>query len=87
MKGFERQAQEQRRSMLKMSMLLWSLGGALLVVVLAIAGFSSSAPQGFWKDAAIVVAVLVLILRQVSRRLKPGRRREIKIDEQSLHLE
>lgn len=88
MKKFEQQAQEQRRSMLKMSMLLWSLGGALLIVTLAIAGFSSSAPRNFWKDAAIVVAVVVLILRQVSRRLKSGRRHEINVDEQSkLHLE
>ena len=88
MNKFEQQAQEQRRSTLRMSMVLWSIGGALLIVALAIAGFSSSAPQGFWKDAAIAVAFFVLILRQVTRRLRSRRPREIKIDEQSkLHLE
>jgi hypothetical protein len=88
MNKFEQQAQEQRRSTLRMSMVLWSVGGALLIVALAIAGFSSSAPQAFWKDAAIAVAFFVLILRQVTRRLRSRRRREIKVDEQSkLHLE
>lgn len=88
MNKFEQQAQEQRRATLRMSMLLWSAGGALLVVALAIIGFSSSAPQSFWKGAAIAVAFFVLIVRQVTRRLRPGRPRAVKTDEQSrLHLE
>jgi membrane protein implicated in regulation of membrane protease activity len=88
MNKFEQQAQEQRRSTLRMSMLLWSIGGVLLVAALALLGFSSSAPQGFWKGAAITVAIFVLILRLAGRRLKSRRSRAVKIDEQSrLHLE
>jgi membrane protein implicated in regulation of membrane protease activity len=88
MNKFEQQAQEQRRSTLRMSLLLWSVGGVFLVAALALLGFSSSAPQGFWKGAAIAVAVFVLILRLVGRRLRSRRPRTVKIDEQSrLHLE
>lgn len=88
MNRFEQQAQEQRRSSLRMSMLLWSAGGVLLVIALAVLGFSSSAPQGFWRDAAIAVAFFVLILRQVGRRLRSRRTHLVKTDEQSkLHLE
>lgn len=69
-------------------MLLWSIGGILLIAILALLGYSSGASQGFWKGAAIVIAVLLLILRQVGRRLRSNTAKAVKPDEKSmLHLE
>jgi hypothetical protein len=45
-------------------------GLALIVVVLLIVGIRNSAPPRFFTEAAIGVAVLLLILRQVARRMK-----------------
>jgi amino acid transporter len=88
MNRFEKQAEQQRRSSLQSALLMWSAGGILLVGALAILGISGGAPQSFWTRAAIVVAILLLVLRQVGRRLKKGRSGAVKPDEQSmLHLE
>ena len=87
MNRFEDQTERQRRSSLRMSLLLLTLGGVLLVGALAILGYSSGAPQAFWTRAAIGVAILLLILRQVGRRLGRRRSKAIKPDDQSmLHL-
>ena len=87
MNRFEQNAERQRRSSLRLSMMLLSLGGILLVGALALLGVSGGAPQTFWTRAAIAVAVLLLLLRQVMRRLKTSRSRAAKPDEQSmLHL-
>lgn len=70
MNRFEQQAGRQRNASLRSSMSVWTAGLALLVVVFVIIGLSNSAPSGFFKTAAIVVAILFLILRQVNRRLR-----------------
>lgn len=88
MNRFEQQAERTRRTLLRNSMLLWSIGGILLVGILVLLGYSSGANQEFWKGAAIVIAVLLLILRQVGRRLRPNTAKAVKPDEKSmLHLE
>jgi hypothetical protein len=88
MNRFERQSEQTRRRSLQNSMLLWSTGGILLVAVLALLGFSSGANQEFWKGAAIIVAVFLLIVRQVGRRIKINRSKAAKPDDQSmLHLD
>lgn len=85
---YERQADQTRRASLRNSMLLWSALGILLVAALAILGYSSAAPQRFWTWGGIVVAVLLLVIRQVGRRLKAGKARAAKPDEASmLHLD
>ena len=87
MNRFEKQTERQRRSSLGVSLLLLTLGGILLVGALAILGYSSGAPQAFWTRAAIGVAILLLILRQVGRRLGRRRAQDVKPDDQSmLHL-
>jgi membrane protein implicated in regulation of membrane protease activity len=87
MNRFEKQTERQRRSSLGVSLLLLTLGGILLVGALAILGYSSGAPQAFWTRAAIGVAILLLILRQVGRRLGRRRSKDVKTDDQSmLHL-
>jgi hypothetical protein len=52
-------------------MSLWTAGLALLVVIFLIIGLSSGAPSTFFKTGAVVVAMLLLILRQINRRLRP----------------
>jgi hypothetical protein len=88
MNRYERQTEQTRRASLRNAMLLWSAGGILLVGILALLGYSSGAPQRFWTWAGIGVAVLLLVIRQVGRRLKSGGSRAAKPDERSmLHLE
>jgi len=88
MNRFEQSAERERRSNLRLSLLALSLAGILLVGALALLGYSGGAPQTFWTRAAIAVAVLMLLLRQLTRRLKSGRSRAVKPDEQSmLHLD
>jgi amino acid transporter len=88
MNRFERQAEQTRRASLRNSLLLWSAGGILLIGALALLGYSGGAPRGFWSTAGIVAAVLLLIVRQLGRRLKSGGSRGAKPDEKSmLHLD
>ena len=73
MNRYEERAEQQRRAALRFSMMIWTAGIALVVVVLVILGLSTSAPSGFFSRGAIVAAVLLLVFRQISRRLR-GRR-------------
>jgi hypothetical protein len=70
MNKYEQQARQQRTASLRTSMSLWTAGLALLVVVFLIIGLSNGAPSGFFKMGAVVVAILLLILRQLSRRVR-----------------
>jgi hypothetical protein len=70
MNKYEERAGQQRQSALRFSMMIWTAGAALIVLAIAILGLSSSAPPRFWSRAAIVMAILLLILRQVARRLR-----------------
>jgi hypothetical protein len=66
----EKQSERDRAAALRSSTMLWTAGAGLVVVVFAVLGFSTGAPREFWQRGAIVVAVLLLVLRQVSRRLR-----------------
>jgi hypothetical protein len=70
MNRYEERAQRERRAALRSSMLMGSAGIALVIVVLLIVGLRSSAPSGFYSRAAIGIAVVLLIFRQVNRRLR-----------------
>lgn len=70
MNRYEQRAEQQRRAALRVSMMIWTAGIALVVVVLLILGLSSAAPPRFFSRIAIGVAILLLILRQIGRRLK-----------------
>ena len=74
MNRFEERAQAERKATLRSSMTIWTAGLALIVVVFVIVGLSSGAPPNFWRNGAIGVAILLLLLRQLTRRLrsKPG---------------
>jgi hypothetical protein len=70
MNPYERQAERQRTASMRFSMMLWSAGAGLIVIILTILGLSISAPREFWYKVAIAAAVLLLLLRQIARRLR-----------------
>ncbi|MBV9265591.1 MAG: hypothetical protein JO061_05420 [Acidobacteriaceae bacterium] len=70
MNKYEERAVRERKAALRSSMTLWTAGLALIAVVFAIIGLSSGAPSQFWSRAALVLAILLLALRQISRRLR-----------------
>lgn len=48
---------------------LWTAGMVLLAIVFAVVGLSSGDPKPLWTRIGVVLAVLLLIFRQVSRRM------------------
>lgn len=70
MNKYVERAEQQRRAGLRFSLSVWTGGLALLAVVLVILALSSSAAPRLGPAAAIVLAVLLLVFRQLSRRLK-----------------
>lgn len=70
MNKYEEQARQQRKAALRWSMSVWTAGLALIVVALLILGLRGSADPGYFYKAALGVAAVLLILRQVARRLK-----------------
>jgi hypothetical protein len=83
MNKYEEKASRQRQAALRSSMSLWSAGLALLVIALLIVGFRESAPPEYFYKGAAVIAVLMLLLRQVSRRLKTNGPRAARPDPKS----
>ncbi len=70
MNKYEEQASQQRKAALRSSMSVWTAGISLIVVALVILGLRGSAPPDYFYKGALAVAVVLLLLRQVSRRLK-----------------
>jgi hypothetical protein len=70
MNKYEEQARSQRQAALRSSMSVWTAGLALVVVALIILGLRGSANPDYFDKGALGVAVLLLLLRQVGRRLK-----------------
>jgi hypothetical protein len=70
MNKYVERAEQKRRACLRFSLSMWTAGLALLVVVLVILGLTSSAAPRLGPGAAIVLAILLLVFRQLSRRLK-----------------
>jgi hypothetical protein len=70
MNRYEERAAKERRTTMRASMTMWTAGIGLVVVILLILGLSSAAAPNFFTRAAIAVAILLLILRQITRRFK-----------------
>jgi hypothetical protein len=70
MNKYEERAERERRAAMRSSMMIGTAAIALVVVALLIVGLSNSAPSGFFSRAAIGAAVLLLIVRQLTRRLR-----------------
>ena len=79
----EQRAARDRAATMRFSVMLWTAGAGLIVVVFAILGFSISATPQFWFRGAIAVAVLLLILRRVSGRLRVSNPRSAQPDPRS----
>ena len=83
MNKYEQRAARERQAAIRASMTLWTAGIALIVVLLLIFGLSGSATPQFYSKAAIGLAVLLLVLRQISRRMKGKRPRAAEPDPRS----
>lgn len=70
MNKYEERADRDRKSTLRSSLLLGMAGIVLVLLILFFLGRSSSVPSSFWSKVGIVVAVLLLILRQMQRQLR-----------------
>lgn len=64
-------------------MSIWTAGLALVVIALIILGLRGGANPDYFYKGALVVAALVLILRQVARRLKTNGPRAARPDPKS----
>ena len=83
MNKYERRAEQQRRPAIKSSQTMGTAAVALLAVVLLIIGMNSAAPKEFLSRAAVGLAVLLLILRQIGRRARGKVPRAAQPDPQS----
>ena len=68
MNKYEERASRDRKASLQFSKMLWTAGLALVVVAFLILGLRGSAGPSFYSRGAIGLAVVLLIIRQVSRR-------------------
>lgn len=70
MNKYEARARDERKSVMRSSMSIGTAGVALLVVGFMIVGFRDGAPPEYFYRFGAVGAAVLLILRQVGRRLK-----------------
>jgi Flp pilus assembly protein TadB len=70
MNKYVERAEQKRRAGLRFSLSLWTAGLALVVVALLILGLTSSAAPRMGPAAAIILAIVLLVVRQLSRRQK-----------------
>jgi predicted anti-sigma-YlaC factor YlaD len=68
MNKYEQRAARDRRATAQFSKMLWTATLALIVVALLILGLSNSAGPSFYSRGAIALAIVLLIIRQLSRR-------------------
>jgi hypothetical protein len=83
MNKYEERAERDRKASLRFSMMMWTAGAALIVVVVMILGLSGSASPQFWSRAGIALAILLLVFRQVARRMKGRKPRSAAPDPRS----
>lgn len=69
MNKFETRSRQQQKSTMRVSVLMGVLGLAFAVMALAALGLIFAAPQRFWSVAIVVIAVLLIIMRQTMRLL------------------
>jgi hypothetical protein len=83
MNKYEEQAHLQRRATIRSSMSIWTAALALVVIALIILGLRGSATPEFFYKGALVVAVVLLVLRQIARRFKSNGPRAARPDPKS----
>ena len=70
MNKFEQRTEAQRRSAIRSGLTIGTAGIALLIVLFLIFGLNSSAPPRYFSGVATIGAIVLLVLRQLSRRMK-----------------
>lgn len=70
MNKYEKRAQQDRKAALRRAMMAATIGLVLIAIALVILGMSSSQSLAFYQKIAIGIIVLLLILRQIGRRMK-----------------
>ncbi|MFL6353318.1 MAG: hypothetical protein ACJ74Z_15920 [Bryobacteraceae bacterium] len=83
MNKYEQRAAQERKTALRSSMKMWSAGVALILVAVAILALSRSGTPRSWSKSAILVVILLVMLRFVSRRSATKRPRAAEPDPQS----
>ena len=85
MNKYEERAQKDRYGSFRTAMMLLTIGLAVTVLGLILLGNSAVAPRSFWSKAVVTLCVILLIIRQVSRRIGPkqSQRRAAQPDPQS----
>lgn len=83
MNKYEEEARLQRKAVLRSSMSIWTAGLALVIVALIILGLRGEANPDYFYKGALGVAIVLLILRQVARRLKANGPRAARPDPKS----
>ena len=84
MNRYEERNSRERKSTLRFSLLIGVVGLGVAILALAGLGVVSAAPQRFWSRTAIVAAILLLVMRQIMRRLNAkGKSRAAQPDPQS----
>lgn len=83
MNKYEKRAEQDRKAAMRSAMMAGTIGLILIAVALLILGMSNSASLGFYQKVAIAIVVLLLILRQVARRLRRKSRGPATPDEKS----
>ncbi len=85
MNKYEQRSLQERKSTMRVSLSIFTAVAVLLFVVLVMTGYIGSIPTQPWEKAAVILAAVVLVFRQVGRIAR--RNTKPKVDPQSaLHL-
>ncbi len=85
MNKYEQRSLQERKSTMRVGLSIFTAVAVLLFVVLVMTGYIGSIPTQPWQKAAVILAAVVLVFRQLQRFMR--RDGKPKVDPQSeLHL-
>ena len=84
MNKYERALERDRKSAMRVSVLIGTIGLGFAMLALAALGVIFAAPQRFWWTTIVFLAVVLLVLRQVMRRLSSNGRKLARPDPESI---
>ena len=67
MNKYEQRSLQERKATMKVGLSLFTAVAVLLFVVLVMTGYIGSIPTQPWQKAAVILAAVVLVFRQVQR--------------------
>ncbi|MGC2661202.1 MAG: hypothetical protein WA324_24890 [Bryobacteraceae bacterium] len=84
MNKYEERSQHQHKSSMRVSVLMGVIGLVFAGFGLAAIGLIFAAPPGFWKVALLIIAVLMLVMRQAMRGLNKRKSKAAEPDPESI---